>query len=88
MMLEVIILALGLYLGVYLTQQLSAGLPEMPGPATAAQIFLLSLYRRVADLLREKPPPPTLTGEIPADQMPRDPPIELVLAEQLASDVM
>lgn len=87
MLLELVILGLGLYLGSYLTQQLSAGLPEMPGPVAGSHALLVRLYRSVTGLVSESPSPHTLTGEIPADQLPRDPPIEVIVAEQLAAEV-
>lgn len=86
MLLEVVILGLGLYLGSYLTQQLSAGLPEVPGPVAGSRALLLRLYRSVTGLVGESSPPHTLTGEIPADQLPRDPPIEVIVAEQLVAE--
>ena len=89
MAIEFLILGTGLYLGVYLTQQLSTGLPEMPGPGAVAR----ALVFRIRDMFRtligvvsdDDHHQSALTGEIPPDQMTLDDlTIEQVVSQQLS----
>lgn len=90
MAIELLILGVGLYLGVYLSQQLSAGLPEMPSPAAAAGALALrmrDMFRTLSGVVSDEPQQATLTGEIPPDLMPPDDlAIEQIVAEQLSPD--
>ncbi|MPC71254.1 hypothetical protein E2C01_065525 [Portunus trituberculatus] len=87
MAVELLILGVGLYLGVYLSQQLSAGLPLMPGPSAAVRGFLLWFRDLYGSLCGAAGDERGLTGEIPPDQMPADSlSIEQLVLEELVTD--